>query len=261
MNVENDAIEVEFLGTGTSTGVPQIGCRCSVCQSKDYHDKRMRSSVIVRTQGKTLHIDCGPDFRTQILRTTDTSLDALIITHVHYDHVGGIDDLRPYSYRPGNFPIYARPDVMSRLRINMPYSFSEHPYPGAPLFAQHELVNDDVFSCEGVTVLPLPVWHGKLLMNGYRIGDMAYITDAKIIEQSTLDRLAGVRLLIINGLRITPHDTHMSLSDALEVIAKVKPEQAYITHVSHQLGLHAEVSKTLPQGVSLAYDGLIVRLK
>ncbi len=253
-------IEVEFLGTGTSTGVPFIGCKCPVCTSTESKDKRLRSSVIVRTEGKNLLIDCGPDFRTQMLRASNQDLDALLITHIHYDHVGGIDDLRPYCYRPELFPIYGKADVLENLREKMPYSFSDNPYPGAPVFRTYE-VAEQAFDCEGVSVTPLPVWHGKLPMTGYRIGDMAYITDAKTIDDSTMALLKGVRLLIINGLRYEEHPTHLTVPQALEVIKAVQPEQAYLTHMCHRIGFHDEAEKLLPEGVKLAYDGLVVRLE
>ncbi len=259
MEETREKIEIEFLGTGTSTGVPFIGCECPVCTSSDVKDKRLRSSVIVRTQGKNLLIDCGPDFRTQMLRASNQDLDALLVTHIHYDHVGGIDDLRPYCYRPEKFPIYARAEVLRNLREKMPYSFSKNPYPGAPVFRTYE-VGEQTFLCEGVSVTPLPVWHGKLLMTGYRIGDVAYITDAKVIDKSTMGLLKGVRLLIINGLRYEEHATHFTVQEALEVIKIVQPERAYLTHMCHRIGLHDEAEKMLPEGVKLAYDGLVVRL-
>ena len=181
MQSNQQSIEIEFLGTGTYTGVPVVGCQCPVCKSTDARDSRMRSSALIRTEGKTILIDCGPDFRMQMLRATDYHLDAMIATHVHYDHVGGVDDLRPYCHHLGYFPIYARSEVLKDLRMKMPYSFGANPYPGAPRFQEHK-VGDEPFCCEGVMVTPLPVWHGKLLINGYRIGDLAYITDAKTID-------------------------------------------------------------------------------
>ena len=259
MQSNQQSIEIEFLGTGTSTGVPVVGCQCAVCKSTDARDSRMRSSALIRTEGKTILIDCGPDFRMQMLRATDYHLDAMIATHVHYDHVGGVDDLRPYCHRLGYFPIYARSEVLKDLRMKMPYSFGANPYPGAPRFQEHE-VGDEPFCCEGVMVTPLPVWHGKLLINGYRIGDLAYITDAKTIDESTFERLAGVRLLVINGLRFKEHSTHFTIAEALEVIRRVNPEQAYITHLCHDAGFHADSEKILTEGVHFAYDGLVVRI-
>lgn len=252
-------MEVEFLGTGTSVGVPMIGCNCEVCKSEDRYDKRLRASVIVRTRGKSILIDCGPDFRTQILRATDQRIDALLMTHTHYDHTGGVDDLRPYCYRTPRFPIYARADVLGDLYKRMSYSFSKNPYPGAPVFDTFEIASEP-FVCCGINVIPLPVWHGKLLINGYRIGDLAYVTDAKYIPEETLNCMRGVKVLVVNALRYDEHQSHMSVRAALHIVGEVKPERAYFTHMSHQIGLHREVNKRLPKGVQLAYDGQIVKL-
>lgn len=253
-------MEIEFLGTGTSTGVPQIGCDCEVCRSNSSHDKRLRASAIVRTRGKAILIDCGPDFRIQMLRASNIRLDALIVTHTHYDHVGGVDDLRPYCYhRTPHFPIYARRDVLGDLYKKMPYSFSKNPYPGAPIFDTFE-IGSEPFYCCGVKVTPLPVWHGKLLINGYRIGDLAYITDAKYIPEQTLELIKGVKVLVMNALRYEEHASHMSVDAALHVVGLVKPGRTYFTHMSHQIGLHHEVNRRLPEGVELAYDGEIVKI-
>lgn len=252
-------IEVEFLGTGTSVGVPVIGCNCKVCRSADEHDKRLRASVVVRTLDKKILIDCGPDFRTQILRASDRGIDALLITHIHYDHTGGIDDLRPYCYRTPRFPIYARADVLSDLYGKMSYSFSKNPYPGAPVFDAFEIGSEE-FECCGLRIQPLPVYHGKLLINGYRIGDFAYITDAKTIPQETLALMRGVKVLVVNALRYTEHPSHMTVDAALKIVEEVKPQRAYFTHMSHDIGLHDEVNRQLPHGVELAYDGQIVRV-
>ena len=252
-------MELEFLGTGTSVGVPQIGCNCEVCTSHDKHDKRLRASVIVRTRGKSILIDCGPDFRTQILRATDHRLDALIITHTHYDHTGGIDDLRPYCHRDPRFPLYARAEVLRDLYSRMSYSFSEHPYPGAPVFDTYEIA-DKPFDCLGIKVTPLPVYHGKLLINGYRIGDLAYITDAKYIPEETLALMRGVKVLVLNALRYSEHASHLTVDAALHIVNLVKPQRTYITHMCHQIGLHNEVNRRLPHGVELAHDGQIIRV-
>ncbi|MGM9804277.1 MAG: MBL fold metallo-hydrolase [Muribaculaceae bacterium] len=252
-------MKIEFLGTGTSTGVPQIGCRCEVCTSPDSLDKRFRASALVSVGDKNILIDCGPDFRSQMLRAGWRNIDALVVTHTHYDHVGGIDDLRPFCCGETRFPIYARADVLADLRNKMPYSFSDNPYPGAPVFNTFEIGNDP-FMCCGVEVTPLPVWHGKLLINGYRIGDLAYVTDAKTVPDNTIKAMQGVKVLVVNALRDKEHPTHMSVSEAMRVVEKVGAERTYFTHMSHHIGLHNQVNARLPKGVQLAYDGQIVEI-
>lgn len=251
-------IEVEFLGTGTSTGVPQVGCGCEVCRSSDPHDKRLRCSAIVRTQGVNILIDCGPDFRQQMLRASSLQLDALLITHSHYDHVGGMDDLRPYCIQ-GAFPVYAQPNVLADIKARIPYCFREHLYPGVPTFDLHA-VAEKPFEVKGLIVEPLPVMHYKLPILGFRIGGLAYVTDAKTIPAGTMERLRGLDTLIINALRFEQHMSHMSLEETLAVIAEVKPQRAYLIHESHGIGLHASTSQQLPAGVELAYDGEIIHV-
>ena len=251
-------MEVEFLGTGTSMGVPFVGCECEVCRSQDPHDKRLRCSAIVRVDGVNLLIDCGPDFRQQMLRASDNRLDALLMTHTHYDHSGGMDDLRPYTYH-NPFPVYVRADVLADLRTRMPYSFIDNPYPGVPRFNLHE-VDGSIIHFRGIDIEPLPVMHYKLPIFGYRIGNLAYITDAKTIPPTTMQRLQGVDTLIINALRFKPHLSHFSLEEALDVIKKVSPRRAYLIHMSDGIGLHASTSRLLPVGVELAYDTEIIRL-
>ena len=252
-------LEIEFLGTGTSTGVPMLRCKCPVCMSADPRDKRLRTSAIVRYQGARLLIDCGPDFRTQMLRASDDNLDAVLLTHIHYDHVAGLDDLRSYCFEKP-FPIYARADVLDNLHKRIPYCFSEHPYPGVPHFEEHAIVDDSAFLVEGVKVEPIPVMHYKMPILGFRIGPMAYITDAKTIADNVVDRLKGIPLLVINSLRIGEHLSHMCLHETLEVIDRVKPQRAYLIHMSDRMGLHADSVHLLPSNVELAYDGQIVKV-
>ena len=252
-------LEIEFLGTGTSTGVPMLRCHCPVCLSSDPRDKRLRTSAIVRYQGVRLLIDCGPDFRTQMLRASDDNLDAVLLTHIHFDHVAGMDDLRSYCYlKP--MPVYARGDVLRDLRQRIPYCFSEHPYPGVPHFEEHE-IGEDPFLVEGVRVEPIPVMHYRLPIVGYRIGPLAYITDAKTIAPEVVDRLKGVPLLVINSLRVKEeHMSHMCLDETLEIVRRIGPGRTYLIHMSDRMGLHADSPKLLPPTVELAYDGLIVNV-
>lgn len=253
-------LEIEFLGTGTSTGVPQLLCGCDVCRSQDAHDKRLRCSAIVRYCGKNILIDCGPDFRSQMLRASDKSLDALIITHIHYDHVGGIDDLRAYC-AGREFPVYAQADVIDGLRQRLPYCFAEHPYPGVPRLSFSEIKANAPFSIGDVEITPIPVMHYKLPILGFRIGPLAYITDAKTIDTEQLGTLKGIPLLVINSLRIEPHMSHYCLRETLDVIDQIKPQRALLTHMSHEMGLHAQVNRILPPGVELAHDTLTVSIE
>ena len=257
--MEPTTLEIEFLGTGTSTGVPMLRCHCPVCLSDDPRDKRLRTSVIVRYQGARILIECGPDFRTQMLRASDDNLDAVLITHIHFDHVAGLDDLRAYCYeRP--MPLYARADVIRDLHHRIPYCFADNPYPGVAKFEEH-VIGEAPFYVEGVRVDPIPVMHYKLSIFGFRIGPLAYITDAKTIDDEVIDKLKNVPLLVINSLRAEgEHLSHMCLNETLAVIDRIKPGRTYLIHMSDRMGLHAESPKFLPDGVSLAYDGLIVKV-
>ncbi len=256
--MEPTTLEIEFLGTGTSTGVPMLRCHCPVCMSADPRDKRLRTSAIVRYQGARILIDCGPDFRTQMLRASDDNIDAVLLTHIHFDHVAGLDDLRAYCFEKP-MPLYARADVLRDLHQRIPYCFAEHPYPGVPQFEEH-VIDDKPFLVEGVHVEPLPVMHYRLPIYGYRIGPLAYITDAKTIDDAVIERLKGVPLLVINSLRQGHHISHMCLEETLAVIGRVRPGRAYLVHMSDRMGLHADSPKFLPDGVRLAYDGLIVKV-
>ena len=235
-----------------------LRCHCPVCMSDDSRDKRLRTSAIVRYQGARILIDCGPDFRTQMLRASDDNIDAVLITHIHFDHVAGLDDLRVYCFeRP--IPLYARPDVLRNLHERIPYCFSDNPYPGVPRFEEH-VIGDEPFLVAGVRVEPISVMHYKLPIVGFRIGPLAYITDAKTIDAEVLDSLKGVPLLVINSLRVgQEHLSHMCLDETLRAIDRIKPGKAYLIHMSDRMGLHADSSRFLPQGVELAYDGLIVK--
>ena len=249
-----------FLGTGTSTGVPQMGCRCAVCRSDDRRDRRLRTSALLETaDGRRVLFDCGPDFRQQMLRLPFSRLDAVLLTHEHYDHVGGLDDLRPFSVF-GNVEVFAGVSCARHLQERIPYCFVAHKYPGVPQIRLHTLEPGGVQHIAGLDVLPIEVMHGKLPILAYRIGSFAYITDMSAIAPGELERLRGVRTLVLNALRLEPHHSHESLDEALEMIATLQPERSFLIHASHQIGLHESVQAGLPEGVTLAYDGLQVSL-
>ena len=256
--MEPTTLEIEFLGTGTSTGVPMLRCKCPVCMSDDPRDKRLRTSAIVRYQGARILIDCGPDFRTQMLRASDDNIDAVLLTHIHFDHVAGLDDLRAYCHEKP-FPLYAREDVLRNLHQRIPYCFAANPYPGVPHFEEH-VIGNEPFLVEGVRVTPIPVMHYKLAICGFRIGPLAYITDAKTIADDVLDSLSNVPLLVINSLRQGEHLSHMCLEETLAVVERIQPGHTYLIHMSDRMGLHSQSHQLLPDGVELAYDGLIVRI-
>lgn len=254
-------MKIRFLGTGTSTGVPQIGCQCATCLSTDSHDKRMRSSALVTTDtGENLLIDCGPDFYHQILRAGAPPLDALLVTHIHYDHVGGLDDLRPYCKNGRHFPVYCRKDVEEQLRQHQPYSFVQNPYPGVPVYEIHNIVETRPFTVGATEIIPVPIQHYKLDILGFRIGALGYVTDCKTMPYETVEILRGVDTLVINALRIEEHLSHLNLEEALDIIRTIAPRRAYLTHISHQLGRHRDVSRTLPFNVRLAYDDLEITI-
>lgn len=249
-------MQLTFLGTGTSTGVPQIGCDCSTCTSSDSRDKRLRASALITLDsGENLLIDCGPDFRTQMLALGSPSLRGLLITHSHYDHVGGIDDLRPYC-KSEAFPIWCKDDVAQDLRIRNPWSFVKNPYPGVPTFSITTIDPNKPFYIDGTEIIPLPVMHARLPIIGYRIGELAYITDCKTMPEATLNKIRGINTLVLNALRYEEHLSHLTVPEALEIIDKVKPHRTFLTHICHRMGRHSSV--VLPQNVFLAYDGLTI---
>lgn len=247
-------MKITLLGTGTSCGVPQIGCQCEVCKSDDNRDKRLRCSALFETDTTTLLLDCGPDFREQMLHIgMNKPIDACLITHEHYDHVGGLDDLRPFSYLK-KLTLYADPYASKHLRERMPYCLVRNVYPGVPQLELKETNPHDTFTIGDMKVTALNVMHGELPILGYRINDVGYITDMTTMPEEELGFLKGIKLLIVNGLRFEPHPTHQTIDDAIALSRKLNSPETYIIHMSHHVGLHAEVEKKLPQGVHLAYD-------
>lgn len=253
-------MKLTFLGTGTSVGVPTIGCRCKVCQSNDPHDKRLRCSAMVETEKTRIVIDCGPDFREQMLHQEFRKIDAMLITHSHYDHVGGVDDLRPFCVF-GDIDVYADPISEKSLRQTVPYCFAEHLYPGVPKIKLHQLNPHQELQINELSVIPFRVMHDKLPILGYKIGKLAYITDMKTIPEEEIALLQGIDVLVVNALRFTKeHHSHMLVDEALAFAGRTSAKRVFFTHMCHDIGLHAEVNKILPDGVELAYDGETVEI-
>ncbi len=243
-------MRITFLGTGTSTGVPYIGCNCNVCRSEDARDHRLRCSSLIEADGKNILIDCGPDFRQQALYTGFNRLDAVLLTHGHFDHIGGIDDLRPF----GNVNIYADKQTIASVGNVFSYCFNNS-YPGIPKLTLHEIENQSFQVC-GIDILPVKACHYKLPVFGYRIGNMAYLTDFKSIEPEEEQKLFNLEVLVVDALRHKEHISHVNLQEALELIRRVSPRKAYLIHLSHDMGLHAKEEPLLPPNVHFAYDGL-----
>ncbi len=254
-------MKITFLGTGTSQGIPVIGSSHPVCKSKNPKDKRLRVSVLLSWDSHTYVIDCGPDFRQQMLRENCTKIDGVLLTHEHSDHTAGIDDIRPLYFRQGNMPFYAHKRVFEYLYKRYSYIFeTENKYPGAPTINEFEISNDKPFSIGGKVVIPIEVLHNELPVLGFRIEDFTYLTDVKTIAEEEINKIKGTKILVINALREKSHHSHLSLSEALQLIEKINPEKAYLTHISHLLGFHDEVEKRLPENVFIAYDTLKINL-
>lgn len=251
-------MRLTFLGTGTSCGVPVIGCECEVCRSTDPHDKRTRCSALVESDTTRLLIDCGPDFRMQILPKPFRRIDGILITHSHYDHVGGMDDIRPYC-QFGAINVYADPLARQSMLEMLPYCFEEHRYPGVPAIGLHEIHPHEPLHIGDIDIMPFQVMHGKLPILGYRIGPLTYITDMKTIDESEMPFLEGTELLVVNALRFDkPHHSHQLVGDAVAFARRVGAQCTFLIHVCHDIGLHKQVNSILPEGISLAYDGLEV---
>lgn len=249
-------MKVTFLGTGTSTGIPQIGCKCEVCNSTDERDKRLRASVLIQDANTNIIIDCGPDFRQQLLRHPISHLDGVFITHEHYDHIAGLDDIRPL----GKCVIYAENRVLSSIHRNLPYVFSDNPYPGVPKLALSEIEPNSEVMIDNLIIRPIRLMHARLPILGFRIGKFAYLTDVKTISKEAIEQLQGLDVLVLNALRHQEHIAHITLNEAIELSREINPQTTYFTHFSHDLGFHQTIQNGLPKNMYLAFDNLEILL-
>lgn len=254
-------LKVTFLGTGTSQGIPIIGSDHPVCLSKNPKDKRLRVSIMVQWDDFTYVVDCGPDFRQQMLKNEVKSLDGILFTHEHADHIMGLDDIRPFFFRQGDIPIYAHERVLKSLKKKFDYVFTtENRYPGAPAVKENTIENNQNIKLENLDVIPINTFHNRLQVFGFRFKDFAYLTDVKTVPDEEMNKLEKLDVLVVNALRLQPHHSHFNLEEALAFVDLVKPKKAYFTHISHLLGFHDEVEKQLPKNVFLAYDNLTLEL-
>jgi len=249
-------MKITLLGTGTSQGIPVMGCGCAVCASSNSKDNRLRTSVLIQTETAALVIDCGPDFRQQMLRERVQNLDAVLLTHEHQDHVAGLDELRSYIFKNKRpMPIYAEKNVLSRVKTLIPYAFSEHTYPGAPSFELCEIGPGEL-EIAGLSLIAIRAMHGNLSILGFRINSFAYFTDVNFLAEESIAALQNLDVLVIDALHHKSHHSHFNLKEALEAITEIAPQKAYLTHLSHNMGLHDVVETILPENVFLAFDGL-----
>ena len=252
---------INFLGTGTSQGIPVIGSNHPVCLSENSKDKRLRVSVWIYAQDFSLVIDCGPDFRQQMLTNKCEFIDGILFTHEHSDHTAGLDDIRPFYFKQGDIPVYAHERVLKNLAKRFDYIFSnENKYPGAPSVTQVEVKNNESFFVKNYEIIPINAWHGSLQVFGYRIQNFVYLTDVKTIDLEEVEKVKGCEVLVINCLREEPHNTHFNLEEALEFISLVQPKKTYLTHISHIFGFHDEIQEKLPENVFVAYDNLEITI-
>ena len=252
-------MKLTFLGTGTSCGVPTIGCQCYTCSSQDPHDKRLRCSALIETETTRLLIDCGPDFRQQIMPLPFRKIDGILITHAHYDHMGGMDDVRPYC-QFGEINVYGDPLARQGMLEMLPYCFAEHRYPGVPAIQLREIHKHESFRIGDLDIMPFEVMHHDLPILGYRIGPLAYITDMKTIGETEIPYVEGCDTLVVNALREKPHHSHQTLAEAVSFARRINARQTWLIHSSHDIGRHAEVNASLPQNIQLAYDGQVVEV-
>lgn len=252
-------MKLTFLGTGTSCGVPTIGCQCYTCSSTDPHDKRLRCSALIETESTRILIDCGPDFRQQIMSQPFRKIDGILITHAHYDHMGGMDDIRPYC-QFGEINVYADPIARQGMLQMLPYCFAEHRYPGVPAIQLHEIHKHETFRIGDLDIVPFEVMHHDLPILGYRIGPLAYITDMKTIDEREIPYILGCNTLVVNALRQKPHHSHQTLDDAVAFARRIGARQTWLIHSSHDIGRHAEVNASLPSDIQMAYDGQVIEI-
>lgn len=254
-------LTVTFLGTGTSQGIPVIGSNHPVCKSKDPKDKRLRVSVLLRWENFSFVIDCGPDFRQQMLRENVQKLDGVLLTHEHSDHTAGLDDIRPFNFKQGSLPFYADKRVFNSLHERFAYIFAtENKYPGAPSIEEIVINKNMQFKIGGKNVISIEAFHDTLPVLGFRVADFTYLTDVKTISEEEIEKVKGTKVLVVNALREEPHYSHFNLSEALDFVEKIKPQKTYFTHISHLMGFHADVEKKLPKNVHLAFDTLTINI-